>query len=142
MEAESRFARLVQFVPVSARRFQQRIGTNNIGFDEIGRPRDGAIDMALGRQVHHGIRLMQSKHPVQLTTVADIYLLANITLTGSSFGQGLQIPRIGEFVEVDHDILRVSSNVKHNRRPDKASATSDKDFHKYVIEIKMKSKKV
>ncbi len=80
VEAEGRLAYLVQTVPVSASRFQQHIGANDIGLDKVSRPCDGAVNMALGGQMHHSIRLVQGKHPIQLGTIADIHLLKCITL--------------------------------------------------------------
>lgn len=80
VEAEGRLAYLVQAVPVSASRFQQHIGADDIGLDKVSRPCNGAVNMALGGQMHHGIRLVQSKDPIQLGTVADIHLLKHITL--------------------------------------------------------------
>ncbi|MNT15504.1 hypothetical protein D3C72_1505610 [compost metagenome] len=80
MEAEGRLARIRKIVPVSAHSFQQHIGTDNIGFDKVGRAGDGAIDVALGRQVHHGIGLVGGKDPIQLGAVADIYLLEGIAI--------------------------------------------------------------
>lgn len=58
--------------------------------------------MALGRQVHHGVRLVLGKHPIQFGAVADIHLLKGITFTVCDTGQGFQVARIGEFIEVDN----------------------------------------
>ncbi|MNF99416.1 hypothetical protein D3C84_823100 [compost metagenome] len=129
VEAESALATLIQTIPISPGRFQQHIGANDIGFDEIGRPGDGTIDVTLGGQVHYGIGLMRGKYPVQLGAVADIHLLEGITLAGCHVSQRLQIARIGEFIEVDDSILRITDDVVHNGRADKAGATSHKDFH-------------
>ncbi len=102
VETEGRLAYLVQTVPVGASGLQQHVGADNIGLDEVGRACDGAIDVALGRQVHHGIRLMLGKHPIQFGAVADIHLLKGITFTVCDTGQGFQVARIGEFIEVDN----------------------------------------
>ncbi len=80
VEAEGRFAYLVQTVPVGTSCFQQHIGADDIGLDKVSRPCDGAVNMALGGQMHHGIRLVQGKHPIQLGTIANIHLLKRITL--------------------------------------------------------------
>ena len=80
VEAEGRFAHLVQTVPIGACRFQQHIGADDIGLDKVSRTGDGAVNMALGGQMHHRIRLVLGKHPIQLGTVADIHLLKRITL--------------------------------------------------------------
>ena len=102
METESRLAYLVQTVPVGASRFQQHIGADDVGFDEVSRTGDGTINMALGGQVHHGVRLMLGKHPIQFGAVADIHLFKGITFTVCDTGQGFQVARIGEFVEVEN----------------------------------------
>ena len=80
VEAEGRLAYLIQTVPVGAGRFQQHIGADDIGLDKVSRPCNGAINMALGGQVHHRIRLVQGKHPIQLCAIADIHLLKRITI--------------------------------------------------------------
>ncbi|MNR30379.1 hypothetical protein D3C85_1478320 [compost metagenome] len=82
VEAEGPLAHLVQTIPVGASCFQQHVGADDIGFDEIGRASDGAIDVALCRQMHHGIRLVGGKDAIQLGAVADIYLLERITSAG------------------------------------------------------------
>lgn len=102
MEAEGRLARLVQAIPISTGGFQQHIGADDIGFDEIGRSSDGAIDVALCRQMHYRIGLMNGKDAIQLGAVADIYRLERITIAGGNLCQGLQITCIGQLVEVDH----------------------------------------
>ncbi|MNE07534.1 hypothetical protein D3C80_1001570 [compost metagenome] len=81
VEAEGRFACLVQTVPICTCGFQQHVGTDDIGFDEIGRAGDGAIDVALCRQMHNGVRLVGGKDPIQFGAVADIYLLEGIAIT-------------------------------------------------------------
>ncbi|MNL20609.1 hypothetical protein D3C87_1418660 [compost metagenome] len=82
VEAERRLANLVQTVPVGAGRFQQHIGADDIGFDKVGRTGNRAVNMALGSQVHHRIRLVGGKDAIQLGAVADIYLLERITSAG------------------------------------------------------------
>lgn len=64
VEAEGRPAHIIQTVPVSASRFQQHIGADDIGLDKVSRACDGAVNMALSGQMHHGIRLVQGKHPI------------------------------------------------------------------------------
>ncbi|MNC69904.1 hypothetical protein D3C75_1206470 [compost metagenome] len=80
VEAEGRLACLVQAVPICTSCFQQHVGADDIGFDEIGRASDGAIDVALGRQVHHCIGLVDGKDAIQLGAVADIHLLKHIAI--------------------------------------------------------------
>ena len=87
VEAERRLASLAQTVPVGAGRLQQSVSADNIGFDKGRRAGDGAIDMTLGRQMHHRIRLVQGKYTIQLDAIADIHLFEGVTLTARYLGQ-------------------------------------------------------
>lgn len=89
--------------------------------------------MALGGQMHHSIRLVQGKHPIQLGTVADIYLFEGITIACRYIGQGFQIAGIGEFIEIDNGILSITDDMAHNSRTDKTCATGNENFHRYVF---------
>ncbi|CWO20839.1 Uncharacterised protein [Neisseria meningitidis] len=132
METESRFFFRRHIMPISTRRFQKRVSTNNIGFDKCRRPINTAVDMAFCCQVHHRIRLVLGKHTIQCCAVANIDLLKRIArMMGHRF-QRFQIARVGQFVEVDDGILGVSDNMTDNGRTDKARAAGNKDFsHKF-----------
>ena len=45
-----------QIVPVTAHRFEQVEGADDVGLNEFARAMDRTIDMALGREVDHGTR--------------------------------------------------------------------------------------
>jgi hypothetical protein len=47
----------LEAAPIAQRFLQQRERANNIGANELGRPVDRAIDMALGGKIHHCMRL-------------------------------------------------------------------------------------
>ena len=129
VEAEGHLAHLVQTIPIGASRFQQHISADNIGLDKVSRACDGAVNMAFGGQMHHGIRLVQGKHPIQLGAIADIHLLKRITLACRYIGQGFQIASIGEFIEIYNGILGITDDMAYNSRADKACATGHKNFH-------------
>lgn len=78
--------------------------------------------------MHHRIRLVQGKHPIQLGTVADIHLLKRITLACRYIGQRFQIASIGEFIEIDNGILGITDDMAHNCRADKACTTGNENF--------------
>ena len=75
VEAERRLTRIIQRGPPGASGFQQRVGTDNVGFDKRRRAIDRTIDVAFRRQVHHDVRAVLGKHAVQRRTIADIHLL-------------------------------------------------------------------
>ncbi len=84
--------------------------------------------------VHHDIRLVQGKHPIQFRVVADIHLFKGITFTVCDTGQGFQVTRIGEFIEVDNGVVGIPNDMTNNPRADKTCATSDKNLHSYALE--------
>ena len=102
MEAKSRLAYLVQTIPIGTCRLKQHIGADDIGLDEVGGACDRAINVTLGGQVHHGIRLMGSKHPIQFDAAADVDLLERVTIAARDLSQGFQVACIGQLVEVDN----------------------------------------
>ncbi|MNM83585.1 hypothetical protein D3C81_956480 [compost metagenome] len=129
METESALAYLVQVTPIGTSGFQQHIGADDIGFDEIGRPGDGTINMAFSGQMHHGIRLVQGKHTIQLCTVADVDQLECIAFTISHTQQGCQIAGIGQFIEVDNEISGMANDMAHHSRADKTGSAGNKNLH-------------
>lgn len=85
--------------------------------------------MALGRQMHHGVRLVSGKDPIQFGAVADIDLLKRVTIAVGYLCQGFQVARIGQLVEVDNDVLGVTNDVANNSRTDKTGTAGYKDLH-------------
>ncbi|MNG26696.1 hypothetical protein D3C84_1117180 [compost metagenome] len=85
--------------------------------------------MALGRQVHHGVRLVGGKDPIQFGAVADIDLLKRIAVAGRYRHQRFQVARIGQLVEIDHRILSVTKDVANHGRTDKTGTAGHKDLH-------------
>lgn len=102
VEAESRLARLVQTVPIGACCFQQHIGADDIGLDEVGGARDGAINVTLGGQMHYGIGLVGNEDPIQFGAVANVNLFKRIAVASRDSRQGFQVARIGQLIEVDY----------------------------------------
>ncbi|MND86448.1 hypothetical protein D3C80_784140 [compost metagenome] len=129
METKNALAHLIQTAPIGAGSFQQHIGADDVGFDESGRSGNGAIDVTLCRQMHHGIWLMHSKHAIQLSTIADIYLLERIAFAIGHIRQGCQIACIGQFIEVDDEILSMTNDMAYHSRADKAGTSGNKNLH-------------
>gem|GEM_PF-4367724 len=89
--------------------------------------------MAFGGQVHHRIRLVGGKDPVQLRTVTDIYLLKGVAVTCGHVGEGFEVACIGKLIKVDHRILSVTDDMANNSRTDKTGSTGYKNFHKRFL---------
>ncbi|MNY13416.1 hypothetical protein D3C86_1465480 [compost metagenome] len=79
--------------------------------------------------MHHSIRLVLGKYPIQFGTVADIDLLKGVTIAGGYRRQRFQVARIGQLVEVDDRILGVTNNMAHHGRTDKTGTAGYKNLH-------------
>jgi hypothetical protein len=68
----------IAFLPVLPRLFQKRPGAEHIGLDEFRRARDGAIDMALGGEVHDCPRPVLLEQAADERAIADVALYENV----------------------------------------------------------------
>ena len=82
--------------------FQQLVGAHDVGLHEGFRSVYGTIHMAFGSQVHDHIGLMGVKNFVQRSGVTDVGQAETVVRVVVSAGQGRQISRIGEFIDVYH----------------------------------------
>src|SRR5690606_13818288 len=74
VEAEGFTTAFRQALPVGAGGFQQLVGTDDVGLDELGRTVDGAIDMGFGGQVHDGVWLELQQRFANPLTIGDVGL--------------------------------------------------------------------
>ena len=58
MQEPERLASLASTAPVPQRLLQQRERADDVGANELGRTVDRAVDVALGREVEHRLRLI------------------------------------------------------------------------------------
>ncbi|MNW04367.1 hypothetical protein D3C71_2004480 [compost metagenome] len=65
--------------------FQQGVGADDVGLDELRRAGDRAVDVGLGGQMHNGIWLVFTQDAVNLFTVADVDALEHITRALADF---------------------------------------------------------
>jgi len=63
MEAES--FRLVLIYPIAAGGFQHIVGAVHIGLDKRAGAVDGAVHMAFGGQMHHGVRFVMDEYAIE-----------------------------------------------------------------------------
>jgi hypothetical protein len=81
-------------------------GAHDVGLDELTRPMDGAVHMALGGKVDDRARPVlgqQTRHQRRITDVALHEHMARVALQTR---QGFQVASVGEFVEVDDGLIR------------------------------------
>ena len=86
---------------MAARLFQHAISADNIRLNEGTRSVDGAIDVRLGSQVHHRIRLVPFEDGFERHRITDIHTLKGVPGMSLNFFQGAQITGVGQAVNID-----------------------------------------
>ena len=72
--------------PVAQRFLQQREGADDIGLNEFAGAVDRAVDMALGREIHHRVGLVFLEQLAQRRRLADAGLLESIVWVADAPG--------------------------------------------------------
>ena len=111
------------------RRLEQGEGAHDIGGDERRRSVDRAIDMAFGREVHHSVGLLRREDLAHRGGVGDVGTDQHVAVVGPRLLQRLLRGRIGQLVDVDHDVVAVPHQVAHHRGTDEAAAAGQQEFH-------------
>jgi len=93
--------------------------------DEVARAVDGAVNVAFGREVDHGAGLVLGQEAFDQSAVADVALHKHVPWVALNRGQGLQITRIGELVQVDHDLVATGQPVEHKVTTNKTGAAGN-----------------
>lgn len=81
--------------------------------------------MTFRRQVHHHIRLIAGKHPIQPDAIADVDLLEGITIAVGHYRQRLQVTGIGQLIHHHYAVAGGLDDMSHDRRTNKSGATGD-----------------
>ena len=110
---------------VVAKRFQQLERAHHVGLDEFARGIDGAVDMRLRREIDDGRR------PVLVHEVLDQGAVLNAAVNENMIGmihhgcQRIQIPGIGQGVQVDDPDVSPVDQAKNEIASDKTGAAGD-----------------
>lgn len=129
MKAKAAATLSFKFVPVRSRGFQEGVCADDVGLDEGRWSIDGPVHMRFGGEVHHSIGPVVSEDCLQCSLVTDIDLLKGVARGVIAAEQGFQVPRISQFVDVDH---RVGAGLEHmpdHGRADKSSAPRYENLH-------------
>ena len=132
--------RLIRQVrPVRPRNLQQAKCSVHIGANEIVRPENRAIHVALRRKVNHRPRTVALEQIVHQIAVANISLHKLMPRVFRQAGQVPQIPRISELVEVDDWSAFLRPPLQDEVGANESSSAGDQDraFHgTHLIVIK------
>ena len=115
--------------PISAHRLQQAEGAHDVGLDEVTGAVDGAVDVALGREVDHGAGLVLGQQAADQGGIANVALHKDVAFVALQAGQCLGVAGVGEFVEVDNGLVAACEPVKDKVSADEAGTAGDKNGH-------------
>ena len=118
--------------PIGARSFQQMVGAGDVGLDEIAGTVDGTVHMAFGRQMHHRIRSMLGKDPVEGGAVADVGLLEGIVGALCHACHIVETGGIGERIEIHHAIA-LGDGAAYHGGADETRSSGDQKFHGVIL---------
>ena len=133
METESRAPGFVERAPMGQRGFEQRVGADQIGVDEGRGTVDRAVDMALGGEVQHGVRLLLAEDGIEAGAVADIDLVVAMTVAHAGLAQRFEVAGIGELVDVGYAPIGIGHDVADHGRADETGAAGDENSHDAAI---------
>ena len=114
VETEGFFCFIFKGVEVFTGCFKERIGSDNVGLDKLPGAVNGTVHVAFGGKVHHVSGLKVGKNPVKGGFVANISFFKTETVGAGDFGKGLQISRVGEFVDHTHRVGGAADNIADN----------------------------
>ncbi|MNN40895.1 hypothetical protein D3C81_1549860 [compost metagenome] len=83
---------------------------------------DRAVDVGLGSEVDDGAWLVLLEQTCDQFSVADIAVHKDVALVALQAAQGLQVACVGEFVEVDHGLVRAGQPVQDEVGADETCA--------------------
>ena len=93
----------------------QHLSAQNVGLQEYFGIFDGAVNVALRREVHHHIRVLFRKELANPFPVADVQLHEPKIGIFHHGSQGGQVPRVGQFVQANDPVIRVFAQHMENK---------------------------
>lgn len=81
---------------------EEVVGADDVGLDELAGAVDGAVDVALGGEVHDCVGAVLVEDGLKGGGIAEVDLLKMIVRVPGQIRQGLGITGVSELVEVNH----------------------------------------
>jgi hypothetical protein len=104
------------------------VHAEDVGLEKPLRISDRAVDVRLRREVHDGV--YPRHHVVDGLPVADVAPNEAVAWVVLDRSQVLEVPRVGEFVEIHDLAVRVSLEVHADEvTADEAGAARDQELH-------------
>ena len=125
MPAQQALPVAVELGPIGPRRVQHNEGTDDVGVDERRRAVDGAVDVALGREVHDGVRPMGGEDVAHGGRVGDVGAEQLMPLMVSRLLERVLGCGVGHLVHVHDLMVGAADQVAYDGRADEAAAAGD-----------------
>ena len=119
----------VEPAPIVERGGEQGESADDIGLDEGARPVDGAIDMALGGQMHHRIGPERVEGGGDGGAVAYVGAAKGIARIAGDGRERIEIAGIGELVEDEQLMRRRLDDAAGDGRADESGAAGHEQAH-------------
>ena len=129
-KAKACFLSRRQCRPVTAHRFEQTEGADDIGFNELARSVNGTVDMTLSGKVDHRTGLVGLQQLRDQIGIANVALHKDVVRVALQAGQGFQIARVGQLVQIDHSFRGLSQPIQNKIGANEAGTAGDKKSHK------------
>jgi len=102
--------------------FQQLEGSYGVGQEEGARTVDGAVHVALGGEVQHGVGRPFPEHPGHGARVGDVPVHEGQAGVLAQLREALEVPGVGELVEHEDPGLGLGQDPSHQVHPDEPRA--------------------
>ena len=115
-------------------RFQQAKRPDDIGLDEVLRPVNGTINVALCRKIDDGSWSVLRQQFTDALTIGDVGLDKDMAVLVLQTGEIFEIPGIGQLVNVDHGLPHLDKPVQNEIGTNKTGASSNQNHGNVLVE--------
>ena len=119
-----------QRAPVRERAFEQRQRADDVRLHELGRPVDRPVHVRFGGEIEDRGRLVLGKDAFDERAIADVAVHELVAFVVAKRRQRVEIPRVGQLVEIDDARPALRERLEHEVRADETGAAGDEEcFH-------------
>jgi hypothetical protein len=119
-----------------ARRFEEHLGADDVGVNEIRRIGNAAVDMRLGGEVHDRVELVPGKDRLDRLAIGNVLLkkLVSLRMLLGDTGKVRRVTRVAEHIHVRDELrLVVLEHEPHKIAPNKSTPARDQKTHRLYV---------
>lgn len=107
--------------------FEQIEAAHHIGLDEFAWAMNGAIHMAFCCEMNNGSGLVGGKKVLNEIAIRDVTMHKAVQWVVFQRGQGLQIASVGQLVEIQDGLIRLSQPIQNKIAANETSSARDQN---------------